>query len=77
MLKMTKDQALQATEILTFKNDLEPHPSIFSIYTNDEVVLEFMRNGDIFVKGKLVENNQEVVNGVKEWLRDQGYFYGQ
>lgn len=74
---MTKDQALQATEMLTFESDLEPHPSLFSIYTNNEVVLEFMRNGDIFVKGKLVENNKEIVEGFKEFLRNEGYFDGE
>jgi hypothetical protein len=38
----------------------------FSIKEKD--VIEFCGNGDIFVKGKLVENNKEVVTALKEFL---------
>lgn len=31
-------------------------------------VLKFCMNGDIFVKGKLIENDQEVVDGIREFL---------
>ena len=30
--------------------------------------MEFKENGDIYVKGKLVENDKEVVNAMREFL---------
>ena len=42
-------------------------------HTSGCEVMTFMANGDIYVKGELVENNQEVVDGFKEWLKDTGY----
>ncbi|MCU5297037.1 hypothetical protein [Bacillus paranthracis] len=32
-------------------------------------IVSLKSNGDIYVKGELVENNQEVVNGLKEFLK--------
>jgi len=36
-------------------------------------ILELASNGDIYVKGRLVQNDQEVVDGMREFLRDCGY----
>lgn len=36
---------------------------------NEESLLEFKENGDIYVKGNLVENDIEVVNGFRAWLQ--------
>jgi len=47
----------------------EPEEKI--IFTDPESIvpiLELKANGDIFVKGKLVENDKEVVKGMKEFL---------
>lgn len=32
-------------------------------------IISLKGNGDIYVKGELVENNQEVVDGLKEFLK--------
>lgn len=32
-------------------------------------IISLKGNGDIYVKGELVENNQEVVEGLKEFLK--------
>ena len=32
-------------------------------------IIKFCENGDIFVKGKLVENDLEVVEGMREFLK--------
>ena len=36
-------------------------------------MLELKANGDIFVKGKLVENDKEVVDAMREFLGYQGF----
>jgi len=36
-------------------------------------MLKLCENGDIFVKGKLVENDIEVVDAMREFLGSQGY----
>lgn len=33
-------------------------------------ILRFASNGDIFVKGKLIENDKEVVDGFRQWLKE-------
>ncbi len=35
---------------------------------NGTEVLKFCLNGDIFVKGKLIENDKQVVDGIREFL---------
>ena len=40
--------------------------SILQLHHNGNVILEFMENGDIFIKGELVENNIDVVNMLKD-----------
>jgi hypothetical protein len=44
----------------------------FSSNTN-QPILELRHNGDIFVKGKLVENDKDVVNAMREFLKTQGF----
>lgn len=36
-------------------------------------ILKLCENGDIFVKGRLVENDKEVVDALREFLRGQGF----
>lgn len=36
-------------------------------------IMKICFNGDIFVKGKLVENDKEVVDGLREFLISLGY----
>ena len=41
--------------------------------SNSEPILELKADGDIFVKGKLVENDTEVVDALREFLQTQGF----
>jgi hypothetical protein len=34
-------------------------------------ILKLCENGDIFVKGKLAENDKEVVNALREFLKEE------
>ena len=36
-------------------------------------ILKLCENGDIFVKGKLAENDKEVVDALQEFLKGQGF----
>jgi hypothetical protein len=36
-------------------------------------ILKMCGNGDIFVKGKLIENDKEVVDAMREFLKNQEY----
>jgi len=40
----------------------------FVVNPNEPAVVEFLANGDIFVRGRLVENDKEVVEGFRDFL---------
>lgn len=42
--------------------------NLLVISGDDGEILRFERNGDIYVKGRLVENDKEVVEGFREFL---------
>ncbi len=52
------DQTLGGT--LKEENNVE-----FFVQSMDKPILELKSNGDIFVKGKLIENDKEVVDGMR------------
>ena len=57
---------------------LEPNlaPNTISFHTkefNAEPFIKLCANGDIFVKGKLIENDKEVVDAMREFLTQQGF----
>ncbi len=46
-------------------------------FTNENnEIIKLCDNGDIFVKGKLIENDKEVVDAMREFLKIQGYLKG-
>ena len=48
--------------------------TIFFMQDNGErEILKLCENGDIFVKGKLAENDKEVVDALREFLKGQGF----
>lgn len=47
-------------------------PAIMQIVANGEEVIRFEQNGDIFVRGKLTENDKEVVEEFRCFLTNQG-----
>jgi hypothetical protein len=55
---------------LTIKGaELEPNTISFNTENEKEPIIKLCPNGDIFVKGKLVENDLEVVEGMREFLK--------
>ena len=47
--------------------------NIFAVFgTEGKELIRFEKNGDIFVKGKLAENDKEVVDGFRRFLNSQG-----
>ena len=57
-------------EGLTIKNsDFESNTISLNTENEKTPIIKFCENGDIFVKGKLVENDLEVVEGMREFLK--------
>lgn len=54
------DEMTEDTDIVFFSNDAEE-------------ILRLCDNGDIYVHGNLVENDQDVVDGLREFLKKSGY----
>lgn len=50
---------------------LETNTIVFYQDYGTKEILKFCENGDIFIKGKLAENDKEVVEGMREFLRGQ------
>jgi len=50
------------------EKELEPNTITFC-FGNDEPLIKLCYNGDIFIRGKLVENDKEVVEGMREFLK--------
>jgi hypothetical protein len=63
-----KEELLQGA-ILTPKSDLEPDTVCFS--NERKEMLKLCPNGDIFVHGRLADNDKEVVDALREFLTKQ------
>ena len=48
---------------------LETNTTVF--YSKNTEMIKLCQNGDIFVKGKLIENDIEVVDAMREFLKMQ------
>ncbi|OUB88675.1 hypothetical protein BK784_28220 [Bacillus thuringiensis serovar medellin] len=44
------------------------HDSVI-LKVGEQEIVTLKSNGDIYVKGRLIENNKEVVDGMREFLR--------
>jgi hypothetical protein len=61
-------------DTLTLKPNLAPNTiSFITKEFNAEPFIKLCENGDIFVKGKLIENDKEVVDAMREFLTQQGF----
>ena len=60
------------TLVLT-NNDVPIQSNNITFTSATEPILELKGNGDIFVKGKLIENDKEVVDALREFLQTQGF----
>jgi cytosine/adenosine deaminase-related metal-dependent hydrolase len=54
------DEMTEDTDIVFFSNDAEE-------------ILRLCDNGDIYVHGHLAENDKDVVDGLREFLKKSGY----
>lgn len=61
-------------QIVAFHQEETP---VMVIKSHDEEVLKFCTNGDIFIYGKLADNDKEVVDGFKHFLQGQGLYKNQ
>lgn len=53
---------------------IEPHtPNIIFTGKDGIEILRLEPNGDIFVNGKLAENDKQIVDGLRNFLFDYGY----
>ncbi len=57
------------------KNTVKSYPNVaISFKTSDGIeIIKVCENGDIFIKGKLIENDKEVVDAMREFLIDSGH----
>jgi len=55
-------------ELKVEEQELAENAIIFNVTGLDIPVLELRQNGDIIVKGKLVENDVEVVEALREFI---------
>lgn len=53
--------------------DIQTNSIMFKTSNDVEPIILLKNNGDIFIKGKLIENDIEVVNALREFLRDTNY----
>ncbi|MBK5474328.1 hypothetical protein JFU54_28505 [Bacillus sp. TH19] len=64
---------MKLTTKLTLNSDdmarLNPSHGDIIFNAGGKEIITLKSNGDIFVKGELVENNKEVVDGLKEFLK--------
>ena len=60
------------TLVLT-NNDVPIQSNTITFTSATEPILELKGNGDIFVKGKLIENDIEVVDALREFLKTQRF----
>jgi hypothetical protein len=59
---------------ITFSLDQSPvNNLVFHSVQPSVEILKLCANGDIFVKGKLVENDKEVVDALREFLISQQF----
>ena len=60
------------TDLKLTGKEFQSNTIIFSTNVDNEMI-KLCDNGDILVKGKLIENDKEVVNAMREFLKTQGY----
>ena len=59
------------TDLKLTGKEFQSNTIIFSTNVDNEMI-KLCDNGDILVKGKLIENDKEVVNAMREFLKTQG-----
>lgn len=52
------------------KREIIPNSIAFKIRQDSTPVIEFKENGDIYVKGNLIDNDNELVDAMREYLNN-------
>ena len=55
-------------ELQTLGSNVEPNTITFQKNGESTPIIELKSNGDIYVKGNLIENDKEVVDAMREFL---------
>jgi len=58
---------------LTPEIPIDQNTIFFMLDNGNTEILKLCENGDIFVKGRLAENDKEVVDALKEFLKSHGF----
>ncbi|AZV43596.1 hypothetical protein BAOM_2987 [Peribacillus asahii] len=66
-LFINKDQVISATLSAPVA------PTIFFKGKEDIEILRLEPNGDIFIRGRLVENDKQITDGLRQFLLSHGY----
>jgi hypothetical protein len=67
------NQTEEKVLVLKKAEDFQKDTVSFSMDKNRNEILKLCPNGDIFVKGRLAENDKQVVDAFKEWLNSQSF----
>ncbi|MFA5207359.1 MAG: hypothetical protein WC428_01765 [Candidatus Paceibacterota bacterium] len=68
--ELVNNNPLELIEIVS----QERNTIFFMVNDNlSQPILKLCENGDIFVKGKLAENDKQVTDAMREFLRSQGF----
>lgn len=62
------DQDQETSFLIASNADLQ---DTITFFIKGDPIIELRPDGDIFIKGKLAENDKEVVEGMREFLRNQ------
>ena len=52
------------------KREIIPNSITFKIMQDSTPIIEFKENGDIYVKGRLIDNDSELVDSMREFLNN-------
>lgn len=73
---MEETNKIKMEDMTIKQSDLESNTISFITADETEPIIKLCQNGDIFVKGKLVENDLEVVEGMREFLKKSNSYGG-
>lgn len=54
--------------------EIEKDNIVFTVENGAREVIRLAANGDIFVHGRLIENDKEIVEGFRDFLRQAGLY---
>ena len=67
------ENTILSTNLVPSIKQVEPSTIFYQGSNTNTPILELKANGDILVKGKLIENDKQVVDALREFLKGQGY----